>query len=73
MFFSNPIKITETQRSLPTSRSPLLAYSQLACAWLETAVCACLVALQWAHWSSVRLSDTMLGCEIVVFGLQVRV
>jgi hypothetical protein len=34
-------------------------------------VCACLVALQWAR-GGAALSDAMLACEIVVFGLQVR-
>ncbi|GIL44952.1 hypothetical protein Vafri_2394 [Volvox africanus] len=45
--------------------------AELFCAWLEAAVCACLVGLQWIHRSEPSLSDAMLGCEITVFALQI--
>ena len=47
----------------------LFLYPQMPCAWFETAVCACLVALQWSEGQ--RISSAMSWFQIAVIVLQV--
>ncbi|KXZ51023.1 hypothetical protein GPECTOR_14g263 [Gonium pectorale] len=43
--------------------------AELSCAWLEAAVCACLVALQWSEKETI--GNAMSLCEMLVFALQI--
>jgi hypothetical protein len=44
--------------------------TQMTCSWLEAAVCAGLVALQW-HAGAEGISSAMVVCEVLVIALQV--